>query len=69
MEYVEDMAMRFLDGNLKGKVAAQRSEPAPPEGELEDETIPVKTVPSIPLHLLSLLDQTAPNKLSRQPKS
>ena len=69
VEYVEDMAMRFLDGNLKGKVAAQRSEPAPPEGELEDEAVPVKTVPSIPLHLLSLLDQTEPNKLSRQPKS
>ena len=48
------MTQSVLRAALKGKVAAQRSEPAPPEGQLEDEAIPVKTVPSIPLHLLSV---------------
>jgi protein disulfide-isomerase A1 len=42
--YMEEMAMQFLLGKTKGKVAQGRSGEAPPPEELSDDSIPVKTV-------------------------
>ncbi len=42
--YVEEMAMQFLLGKTAGKVVQGRSAEAPPEEELSDASVPVKTV-------------------------
>ena len=42
--YMEEMAMQFLLGKTMGKVVQGRSAEAPPEEQLSDASIPVKTV-------------------------